>query len=622
MCGISGIVSKQPIESGTIHKMNMALQHRGPDAQGIFRSEAGTVALGHTRLSIIDISELGNQPMHSDDGRFVVVFNGEIYNFKTLKKEFKQDDPNINFSTNSDTEIILQAFKKWGMDMAHRLEGMFAIALYDRFLDKIYLFRDRVGKKPLFYYWDHQHFIFASEIKGLLQHPAVRANKEIDIQAIHCFLHLGYIPEPKTIYRSIRKFPAASIGEVSSDLSVVIKPFWKASDKIDPKPKSIPIEELQKILLRKLHGAVEKRLVSDVPLGTFLSGGTDSSLVTAIASSYTPLPIKTFSIGFKESKFDEHRFAAQVAAHLKTNHHEYILSEQEAANTLETYLDQMDEPFADTSTIPTMLVAQLARKEVKVALTGDGGDELFLGYGTYTWANRLSNPFFKLVQPLMSFGFENIHENRYKRISFMLKRIKTENLRSHIFSQEQYFFSDAEIQNQLVKDVLSYESFSYKDPLNASHLSEGEKQALFDLKYYLRDDLLVKIDRASMFHSLECRCPLLDQDIIEFALNAPVETKKTKGISKWILKELLKAYLPENLVNRPKWGFSIPLALWMKTELNYLLDYLSPEKLEKTGLFKVEFVLNLVSRFNRGEDFLYNRLWALIIIQRFLLKNL
>lgn len=622
MCGISGIVSKILVEPETIHNMNRALQHRGPDAQGSFRNEGGTVALGHTRLSIIDISEMGNQPMYSPDGRFAVVFNGEIYNFKMLKKEFELDDPQVKFATGSDTEIILHAFKKWGVDMAYRLEGMFAIALYDKALDKLYLFRDRVGKKPLFYFWDHQHFIFASEIKGLLQHPSVRANKDIDIQAIHDFLHLGYIPGPKTIYRSIRKFPAGSIGEVSRDLSVMIKPFWKASEKISQNPKTTQIEELKKVLHNKLHHAVEKRLVSDVPLGAFLSGGTDSSLVTAIASSYTPLPIKTFSIGFKESKFDEHRFAAQVAAQLKTDHHEFILSEQEAANTLETYLDQMDEPFADTSTIPTMLVAQMARKEVKVALTGDGGDELFLGYGTYTWANRLSNPFFKMVQPFMSFGFKSIYGTRYKRISLMLERIKRQNVRSHIFSQEQYFFSDTEIQTQLVKNVLSYESFTYHDPLNTFHLSEGEKQALFDLKYYLRDDLLVKIDRASMFHSLECRCPLLDHDIIEFALNAPVEIKRNRGINKWILKELLKNYLPKNLVDRPKWGFGIPLAIWMKTELNFLLDYLTKEKLEKTGLFKVAFVTNLVHRFNNGEDYLYNRLWVLIIIQRFLLKNL
>jgi asparagine synthase (glutamine-hydrolysing) len=622
MCGINGIVSKLPVELATITKMNMTLRHRGPDAQGSFRSEAGTVALGHTRLSIIDITELGNQPMYSADGRFVVVFNGEIYNFKILKKAFELDDPEVRFKTNSDTEIILHAFKKWGLGMAHRLEGMFAIALYDKVLDKLYLFRDRVGKKPLFYFWNNQHFIFASEIKALLQHPSVSLNKEIDIQAIHHFLHLGYIPEPLTIYRSIRKFPAGSIGEISRDLSVLIKPFWKPVEKISQTPRSNQIGELKNVLHKKLHHAVEKRLISDVPLGTFLSGGTDSSLVTAVASSLIPMPLKTFSIGFKESKFDEHRYAALVAAQLKTHHHEYILSEREAANTLETYLDQMDEPFADTSTIPTMLVAQMAKKEVKVALTGDGGDELFLGYGTYAWANRLSNPIFKFAQPFMSLGFRNILGNRYKRIAFMLDRIKKENLRSHIFSQEQYFFSNAEIQNQLVKDVLNYEAFTYNDPKNVSHFTDGEKQALFDLKYYLKDDLLVKIDRASMYNSLECRCPLLDHEIIEFALNAPVEIKRNKGINKWVLKELLKDYLTENLVNRPKWGFSIPLALWMKTELNFLLDYLTPENLEKTGLFKIGYVSNLVSRFNKGEDYLYNRLWALIIIQRFILKNL
>jgi len=264
----------------------------------------------------------------------------------------------------------------------------------------------------------------------------------------------------------------------------------------------------------------------------------------------------------------------------------------------------------------------MARKEVKVSLTGDGGDELFLGYGTYTWANRLSNPILQMFQLPLSKTLQKFGNNKYKRIANLLHPVDQDKLRSHIFSQEQYFFSDNEIRNELLKFPIDYEPFRYSDaPIFDSFLSEEEKQAIFDIKYYLKDDLLVKIDRSSMFHALECRCPLLDTRIIEFALNAPLHLKRRKGINKWILKEILSDYLPTDLVHRSKWGFGIPLAQWLKNEFNYLMKYLSEEELSKTGLFNPVFINNLINRFMKGEDYLYNRLWTLIIVQRFLLKN-
>ena len=619
MCGISGIISRTEITQARIQEINTALLHRGPDAQAVYLNDSKTVALGHTRLSIIDVSVQANQPMQVDNGNLIIVFNGEIYNFKKLKALIEAGNPAIRFVTNSDTEVILYAFKKWGMAMAEHLEGMFAIAIYDKQLDRVFLFRDRVGKKPIYYFCNHEHFIFASEIKALLKHPSVSQSKEIDRQAIHEFLHLGYIPEPKTIYRSIRKFPAGFSGEVWKNLSFSFKPYWKPEALVKPKSNNLSELEIKNTLHNKLRSAVEKRLISDVPLGTFLSGGTDSSLVTALVAEQSKGSVKTFSIGFKESRFDEHRYAAQVASFLKTNHHEYILSEHEAAGLLETYLDHLDEPFADTSVIPTMLVAQMARKEVTVALTGDGGDELFLGYGTYTWASRLANPIFRAAKPGLDIGLRLIGSDRFKRISHLLDSVKPQHQRSHIFSQEQYLFSEYEIRERLLKEPLDYESFRYQDNSQLNELlSEEEKQAFFDLKYYLKDDLLVKVDMASMYHSLECRCPLLDHDIIEFALNTPFSLKRRGGVNKWILKELLKEYLPDSLVNRPKWGFSIPLAEWMKNELNYLMDFISPSKLETTNLFKTDYVSNLITRFKHGEDHLYNRLWAIIVIQRFL----
>lgn len=621
MCGINGIFSKEKIEPEIVQLMTQALRHRGPDYQNTFFSPSGNVALGHTRLSIIDLSELAHQPMYSTDGRYVIVFNGEIYNFKDIKRQIELDNPQVNFRSNSDTEIILHAFSRWGMEMVKRLEGMFAIAIFDNSLQKLFLFRDRMGKKPIFYFSNHTHFIFASEIKSLLRHPVVNKSIEIDKQAIHEFLHLGYIAEPKTIYRSIRKFPAGHVGEVWGNLSFKIYPFWILENQIEASKISSSDQDFRKTLNEKLHNAVKRRLISDVPLGAFLSGGTDSSVVSAIASKYVNGPLKTFTIGFKESKFDEHYFASRVASYLKTDHHEYILSEGEAAGMVHSYLDHLDEPFADTSTIPTILVSKMARKEVTVALTGDGGDELFLGYGTYSWAHRLSNPLVKLIQSPLAMVLKTLGDNKYKRISHVLEQVDKDLLRSHIFSQEQYFFSDSEIRHQLLAHPIEYDTFRYNDFNFPNHsLSEEELQGVFDLKYYLKDDLLVKIDRSSMLQSLECRCPLLDTDIIHCVLNAPLRMKKRNGVNKWILKEILKEYLPDELIYRPKWGFSIPLSQWLKNELHYLMKHLDAEELDKTGLFKREFVRNLVKRFLNGEGYLYNRIWSLIIIQRFL-KN-
>lgn len=621
MCGIVGIVSKLKIEPKIIERLTTTLRHRGPNAESTYINNSSSTALGHTRLSVIDLSSAANQPMFSADGRYVIVFNGEIYNFQKIKKELLQINPSQVFKTNSDTEVIVCAFDCWGLDMVKRLEGMFAIAIYDSIDDKLFLFRDRVGKKPLFYFYDDKQFIFASEIKSLVTHPAIANTKEIDYQALHEFLHLGYIPEPKTIYRSIRKFPAGSIGEVDSNLIFFLTPYWRAEDLILEERKPQKDATLKANLRSRLHGAVQKRLISDVPLGSFLSGGTDSSLVTAIASEYTIGSIKTFSIGFKESKFDETRFAAQVAGKLKSDHHEYILYEAEAAGMLETYLNHFDEPFADTSAIPTMLVSRLARKDVTVALTGDGGDELFLGYGAYEWVNRLSNPFFKAIQSTLAHGFKTLGNDRLKRIARLLQSVDEKQFRSHVFSQEQYFFSDAEIKNNLLKQTSSYEPFAYCDPKGAKMLTEEEKQALFDFNFYLKDDLLVKVDRASMFYNLECRCPFLDIEVIEFALNAPVEIKRRGEINKWLLRELLKDYLPDNLIYRPKWGFSIPLSSWLKNDLCYLMGYLEKEQIDTTGIFKLDYVHDLVDRFYKGEDYLYNRLWVLIVVQRFLLNN-
>jgi asparagine synthase (glutamine-hydrolysing) len=620
MCGIAGIISKKEIARNDIVEITHALSHRGPDSENIIMLADNRVAFGHTRLSIIDLSARANQPMQSADLRYTLIFNGEIYNFQTLRKEIELKG--IISKTTSDTEVILNAFQLWGDKMVSRLQGMFSIAIYDSMVRKVFLFRDRVGKKPLFYFQNHEHFMFASEIKSFLKHPALQSHLEVDKEAIHEFMHLGYIPEPKTIYRSIRKFPAGFVGEVHDNLSQNFYPYWNIDDCIDGRSLAhADLADTKNQLGTLLHKAVQKRLISDVPLGTFLSGGTDSSLITAIASKNVSKPLKTFNIGFKESKFDEHVYASRVAKHLNTDHHEYILSETEAASILEKYLFHLDEPFADTSAIPTMLVSELARKEVTVALTGDGGDELFLGYGTYTWANRLKNPAFKAMQTLLASSL-NFGNARLKRVSRLLRKVPKSQLRSHIFSQEQYFFSAEEIRESLASPF-SYQPFRYVDPAKETALlTEAGKQSLFDLKYYLKDDLLVKVDRASMYYGLECRCPLLDEELVQFALNINERFKVKRGTNKWLLKEILKTYLPDDLVNRQKWGFSIPLSRWLKNEFRYLIDEnLNQQAVEEIGVIKYDFVKKLLDSFMAGEDYLYNRIWILVVLHKWLRRN-
>lgn len=621
MCGIAGIRSTTPLKQQTIAGMVNGILHRGPDANGIFVDKTGTVALAHTRLSIIDLSTGANQPFHSTDQRYVIVFNGEIYNFQQIRDELISRYA-VSFKTHSDTEVIAEGFAVWKEKMVEKLEGMFAIAILDQIEHRVYLFRDRTGKKPLFYFQSQGIFAFASEIKSLLLHPAVRSKVEVNKSIIATFLHLGYIPEPATIYTNIFKFPAAHYAVVDSDLNLNPKPYWTLLENIRPGEIRSPEDAKQQLTLL-LDKAVQERLISDVPLGTFLSGGTDSSLVSAVASRHTSTSLKTFSIGFKESKFDESKYARDVARHLGTDHTEYTLTEHDAIDILEIYLRHYDEPFADTSAIPTMLVSKLARKEVKVILTGDGGDELFQGYGSYTWANRLPNPLMQLVKQPLKFALQRSGKSRLERIARLLEPVTVGGIRSHIFSQEQYFFSQQEIRDRLLKDKSTFKAFEYKDSsLHKGKLTAGEEQALFDFQYYLKDDLLVKVDRASMYYALECRCPLLDHRIVEFAFSLHPSLKVRDGKAKWLLKELLRNYIPGALIDRPKWGFSVPLAKWLRKDLRYLVDsYLNEETIESIGLFRADYIRKLVSDFLAGKDYLYNRVWVLIVLHKWLKEN-
>ncbi|MDD4215122.1 MAG: asparagine synthase (glutamine-hydrolyzing) [Bacteroidales bacterium] len=612
MCGIAGFYSEQNIFSNEdLVKMTQRLQHRGPDASGHFFD--GYIGLGHRRLSIIDLSEAANQPMLSHDNNFVIAYNGETYNFREIREEILKQRT-IKFQTSSDTEVILEDFALWGVSFVNKLNGMFAIAIFNKAEKKLYLFRDRIGIKPLYYFFDGHNFAFASEIKSLLTSPFIKKSVKINRSSINEFLYLGYIPEPHTIYDKIYKFPSASHAVVNSE-GIFISSYWNIEEKIEGDLFSDETQAKNK-LKTLLENSVKYRLISDVPFGTFLSGGVDSSLVTAIAQSVSSKPVNTFSIRFEDSKYNESAYAQKVADYLGTRHHEFKVTEKDAIALIPELIDVYDEPFSDSSAIPTMLVSKLARKYVTMTLSGDGGDELFMGYGAYNWARRMQNPFYRAFHKPIYFSLSMLGD-RYRRAAHIFDYPGYSKIKSHIFSQEQYLFKCNEIFKLLHPDFR--QEILLSEDLKSTSISASEAQALFDLKYYLKDDLLVKVDRASMKYSLETRVPLLDYRIVEFAFNLSEKLKIKGTTQKYLLKEVLYDYIPRQYFDRPKWGFAIPLKKWLKNELKYLIDeHLSESIIKKHNICNFRKVEELKDCFlNKGYDYIYNRLWLLIVLHRF-----
>lgn len=612
MCGITGVYSFQATISRTrVEEMTSAIAHRGPDAQGVYSSPQRKAHLGHRRLSIIDLSTEADQPMVSACGEYAIVFNGEVYNYQELRTELIQEH-NVVFNTQSDTEVLLNVFKYWGKKGVKRLNGMFAFAVYDYKHQTLWLFRDRIGIKPLYYYWDGSVFAFGSELKSLLPLQQDVGTFSRSREALVNYFRLGYIPAPLSIYKEVKKLPAGSCARVNES-GLEIHTYWELNKQV--KSEVISDERQAKMELHTLvQSSIDYRLRSDVPFGAFLSGGVDSSLVAAVAQDRSKQNLNTFSIGFKEAKYNESEYAASVAKHIGSNHHAFEVSYKEAMDIVPELIQMYDEPFADSSAIPTYLVSKLAKTEVKMALSGDGGDEQFMGYGMYNWAKRLNHPLVKMAGGLLHFGLKNSKNNRYQRAAELFRRKDVGHLPAHIFSVEQYFFSHAELNQLLLLPEDNDVSLSL--PKTVRSLSSKEQQALFDLNYYLPDDLLVKVDRASMQNGLEVRVPLLDHRIVEFSLNLDERLKVKGDVTKYLLKEVLYDYVPKELFNRPKWGFSIPLENWLQKELRYLIeDYLSPQAMSSSGVFNPSYVEHLKDRFFKGESYLYNKLWLLIVFQ-------
>ncbi len=613
MCGIAGFYSvDQSFSRPELAAMADSIRHRGPDAEGVYFEEG--IGLAHRRLSIIDLSSHANQPMYSESGRSVMVYNGEIFNYDEIRRE-----QGFTPKTSSDTEIALMLLEKYGTDATEQFNGMFAIAWLDKSTRNLSIIRDRIGIKPLYYYWDGRDFAFASELKALLQLQKIYRSRQIHAPAVNQFLHLGYIPAPNSIYRNIYKQPAGTILQFDGK-ELNIKPYWQASDKLTS--ETITDEMQAKEILRDLvETSVRYRLKSDVPFGSFLSGGIDSSLVTAVAQRNHSQRMKTFSIGFDHPKHDESQFARSVAEYLGTEHHEFKVTLGEAQALVPSLLDVYDEPYADTSAFPTMLVSKLARKHVTMVLSGDGGDELFMGYGAYRWAEKLEKGWLARNRNLAGTAAKMLG-SRYKRVGHLLCYNRDSDMRSHIFSQEQYLFSYDQIR-KMRRDTEGLQ-FTTAMPGGIRTFTAAEQQAFFDLHYYLPDDLLVKVDRATMQYGLEARVPLLDYNIVEFALNLSPQLKVKNGVQKHLLKEVLYDYIPANLFNRPKWGFSIPLMDWLKKDLSYLIDeFLSPDVVNKHLVVPIKYVEQLKNQFRSGKhDYLYNRIWALIVLHKFLQEKM
>ena len=608
MCGISGIYCNfRSSDIISAYRMASSMYHRGPDHTGYFTDEY--IALAHNRLSIIDLSDKAHQPMLSKCGRYVISYNGEVYNFKELAQRY-----NLSLESRSDTEVILKLFIINGENFVAELNGMFAIALYDRQKMELFLYNDRLGIKPLFYSQSQDSFQFASELKAIVALPRIKHNLKINKDAISRYFHLGFIPAPYTIYDNVYKLEPGSMMKISID-NVKKRRWWEIdSSKISQntiKNEAQAMEELDSLL----NDSVKTRLISDVPVGTLLSGGIDSSLVSAIAAKHATNQLNTFCIRFEHERYNESEWAKKIAMHIGSKHHELTVTANEALDFLPKMISTYDEPFADTSAIPTMLVSKMAAEHVTVTLSGDGGDELFHGYGSHLWANRLSNPIISPFKGVIGTAL-SLGNSRLQRISSLFQI--NPNLQTHIFSQEQYLFTDSELAELLNIELAT--AWIPQSSLSERKLTPAETQAIFDTKYYLPDDLLAKVDRASMLFGLENRVPLLDYRITEWALNLDPKLKIKNGQGKYILKQLLSKYVPNELFNRPKQGFSVPLKEWMKNELYALfMDYLSPEMIRKFNVVNVKYVETLKTRFFiKNMDYLYNRLWLIAALHMWL----
>ena len=633
MCGIVGFRSIRYFQElqEFLPEAVAKLTHRGPDDSGLFFDERYGIGVGHRRLSIIDLSEAGRQPMSSDDGTVHIVYNGEVYNFREIREALEKSGH--GFKSSTDTEVILKSYLEWGIECLQEFIGMFSLAIWDSRDQCLYLARDRLGIKPLFYYFRDGTLLFASELKALM---ACRTfDRDLDPDSLPLFLHYQYVPAPRTIFKNTHKLlPGSYLLYDGQELKS--HTYWSPPDgsavamhsTLDEKDGLRQLDEL-------LTQAVSARLISDVPLGALLSGGIDSSAVVALMQKVSTAPVRTFSIGFNEEGYNEAPWAAKVANHLGTDHTEFYLTPREAMEVIPNLPEMYDEPFADSSAIPTFLVCQMARDHVTVALSGDGGDEQFSGYVRYWSTQAMATGLKRLPGSVKSAAEALLGTIPYRWVEkcylpwrqFLPQRFRVANFPDKW--QKLVHLLDQTAIADIYRMTICLWSKDELPQLMGKYLPESQYEKTFsetedwpllsrlmrvDQRTYLPDAMLTKVDRASMAVSLEVRVPLLDHRVVEYTAKLPDSLKYRNGTGKFLLKRLLGQYLPAHLIERPKMGFGVPIDRWFREELkDLLLDYLSPERLKKEGLFDHILVEKKLKEHLSGQINHHYRLWALLM---------
>ena len=640
MCGLAGILTTDAMHADTLRsaleRVIAPITHRGPDDSGVWLDTARGIALGFRRLAIIDLSDQGHQPMISASGRYVMTFNGEVYNYAQLRRELEKD--RHPFRGHSDSEVVLAAFERWGINGAiGRFVGMFAIALWDRELQRLHLIRDRLGIKPLFVFHRPGVVMFGSELKALVAGPGFE--RVLDPFALTAYLRYLYVPAPHTIYRNVSKLlpgHVLTVGDAAQPLPAS-RPYWsveevaqRGSTRLFAGTDTEAIAEAEQLLLE----STRLRMRADVPVGAFLSGGIDSSTVVALMQRCAHQPVKTFTIGFDVGEYNEAIHAAQVARHLGTEHTELMVTAKDALNVVPQLLEMFDEPLADPSQLPTFLVSQMARREVTVVLSGDGGDEVFGGYNRYTYGEQVLRWTMKTparVRRLIAAGIDRFSPYAWDRVIRATTSVLPKPLRHRLPGEKLHKFSRL-LRRDTPADMYRSLLSAWQEPEtlvigggepsgaldrvmgDGATLNLVDQMMLVDQITYLADDLLAKLDRASMAVSLEARVPILDHRVVEFAWQLPRAMKIRDGQGKWLLRQILYRYVPPTLVERPKMGFSVPIDAWLRGALRpWAEDLLASGRLDRSDLFRPAPVRKAWRQFQSGRDGMGMGLWAVLV---------
>jgi len=648
MCGITGFLTRGQLDESSamprLRGMCDSLARRGPDDAGYWIDTQAGVALGHRRLAIVDLSEFGHQPMTSACGRYVIVYNGEVYNAGALRQELDALSRSPNWRGHSDTEVLLAAFTQWGIEETLRKAyGMFAFALWDRHERVLTLGRDPLGEKPLYYAWLGNTFVFGSELKALRRHPAFR-DVGIDRDALGMYMRYCSIPAPHTIYEGVSKLLPGTLATVRPAYGdVVVRPYWRLEDvvargKAEPFTGADAVTELDTVLRKVLRD----QMVADVPLGAFLSGGIDSSVVVSLMQAESARPIKTFSIGFEQAGFNEAVHARRIAEHLGTEHHELYVTPAHALAVVPQLPEIYDEPFADSSQIPTFLVSQMCRRHVTVGLSGDGGDELFGGYNRHVAAQGLWDKLSRVPLPartltarcVRGLGAERLdrmaaplvgimpHSLRHTQVGDKLLKLADAMSAEGLEASYERLVSAFDAPEQIVLGCgMSIPAASALNSLPAS-LGNAERMMYLDAIRYLPTDILAKVDRAAMHVSLETRVPFLDRRVVEFAWRLPLSMKVNKGVGKVVLRSLLDRYVPRQMFERPKHGFSVPIASWLRNELReWASDLLNGERLRREGYLNEPVIRKMWDQHLAGTHSWHTRLWTVLMFEAWLDAN-